>query len=78
MEVVLYLHLRPNLGVGPLNLILEILNIFLRLNSTDRLEKPEPDSQFLNHFQAAIRNHLKQPFVNRSLGVAKKLIRNFG
>jgi len=32
------LHLRPNLGVRPLNLILEILNIFLQLNSTARLD----------------------------------------
>ena len=45
LEAVSKLRLRPNIGVGPLNLILEIFNIFLRINSMARLDL-EPDPQF--------------------------------
>ena len=45
LEAISKMHLWPNLGVGPLNLILEIFIIFLRLNLTARLDL-EPDPQF--------------------------------
>ena len=45
LEAVSKLHLRPNLGVGTNRSVLEILDIFLRLNNLSRLDL-EPDLLF--------------------------------
>ena len=45
LEAVSKLRLKPNLCAGPLNSILEIYLIFLRLSSTTRLDL-EPNPQF--------------------------------